>query len=524
MEPPGGRRRPDRDARRVAGPASTASGRSAARRAQGVRVCILDSGVEADHPLVGERRRARSSSTGEDDETGRRRGRREGDVCGHGTACAGIVRSLAPDVRAVQRPRARRRLHRQRRGRCSRGLRWAVEQGFDVINMSLSTTKKQFAAVLHELADSAYFRRTVLVASAHNMPVESYPWRFSSVISVGQPRGRRPADLLLRTPSRRSSSSPAASTSRSPGSAARRSARTGNSFATPHIAGICALVLAQAPGADAVPAEERALPDGRRTSEAADDDEPICARRSPPACSARRSATARSCSRSSRSRARSSARRRRRSSCSTRRRTSSSSRPSPARARRRCIGSASRPAPGIAGWVLVTRQPLVIDDVAERSALRARRRRGDRLRAEGADGGAAARTRSARSACSRCSTGRSARASRSQEMELLGPVREPGGDRARPAPARPARASGARRRGRASPVARVAERGSRRSRTSERSAGLALLASLADVSAASRSARRVPSPDPPLQVRRAPPLQVRRAGKPGSSETRVPGA
>ena len=51
--------------------------------------------------------------------------------------------------------------------------------------MSLSTTKSQFAATLHELADSAYFKRTLLVASAHNMPVESYPWRFSSVISVG---------------------------------------------------------------------------------------------------------------------------------------------------------------------------------------------------------------------------------------------------------------------------------------------------------------------------------------------------
>ena len=65
------------------------------------------------------------------------------------------------------------------------GLRWAIDQGYDVINMSLSTTKSQFTGVLHELADSAYFRRTVLVASAHNMPVESYPWRFSSVVSVG---------------------------------------------------------------------------------------------------------------------------------------------------------------------------------------------------------------------------------------------------------------------------------------------------------------------------------------------------
>ena len=45
---------------------------------------------------------------------------------------------------------------------------------------------------------------------------------------------------------------------------------------------------------------------------------------------------------------------------------------------------------GIAGWVLVTRQPLVLEDVAERPALRARRRREHRLRAARADGRAAA--------------------------------------------------------------------------------------------------------------------------------------
>src|SRR5205814_8188163 len=65
------------------------------------------------------------------------------------------------------------------------GLRHAIDLGFDVINLSLSTTKKRFSETLHELADGAYFRRTLLIAAAHNMPVESYPWRFSSVVSVG---------------------------------------------------------------------------------------------------------------------------------------------------------------------------------------------------------------------------------------------------------------------------------------------------------------------------------------------------
>src|SRR5436189_1914690 len=61
----------------------------------GVRVCILDSGVQPDHPLVGELEGAVAVSRREDgtlvvDED------TEGDLSGHGTACAGIVRALAP--------------------------------------------------------------------------------------------------------------------------------------------------------------------------------------------------------------------------------------------------------------------------------------------------------------------------------------------------------------------------------------------------------------------------------------------
>src|SRR5262249_2144687 len=124
------------------------------------------------------------------------------------------------------------------------GLRYAIEQGFEVINMSLSTTKKDYAAVLHELADSAYFQRTVLVASAHNMPVESYPWRFSSVISVGSHEQEDPfAYYYNPTP-------PVEFFARGVDvevawMGGGRLVCTGNSFATPHIAGIAALMLSK---------------------------------------------------------------------------------------------------------------------------------------------------------------------------------------------------------------------------------------------------------------------------------------
>ncbi len=211
---------------------------------EGVRVCILDSGVDASHPSVGELESAVSISIGEKDEVLAEEDT-EGDVSGHGTACAGIVRRLAPQAR-ISSVRVLGPGFTGSGTVLLGGLRYAIEQGFDVINMSLSTTKKPFASVLHELADSAYFRRTVLVASAHNMPVESYPWRFSSVISVGSHEESDPLDYFYNP------SPPVEFFGRGvnvevPWLGGRTLTVSGNSFATPHMTSICALVLSKHP-------------------------------------------------------------------------------------------------------------------------------------------------------------------------------------------------------------------------------------------------------------------------------------
>ena len=65
-------------------------------RGDGVRVCVLDSGVELDHPLVGSVARSLAVSRTADGEV-EIRDDDAGDLCGHGTACAGIIRSLAPE-------------------------------------------------------------------------------------------------------------------------------------------------------------------------------------------------------------------------------------------------------------------------------------------------------------------------------------------------------------------------------------------------------------------------------------------
>ena len=211
---------------------------------RGVRVCLLDSGVDAAHPHVGGLAESLVVSVGPDGEPVVDEDV-DGDVCGHGTACAGIIRSLAPDCSLT----SVRVLGPGWSGTGEvlvAGLRYAVEQRFDVINLSLSTTRQKFAGVLHELADTAYFRRSFLVASAHNLPVESYPWRFSSVLSVGSHEEPDPFTFFYNP------APPVEFFGRGvdvevawPGGGTMRS--TGNSFATPHLTAICALVLGKHP-------------------------------------------------------------------------------------------------------------------------------------------------------------------------------------------------------------------------------------------------------------------------------------
>jgi len=207
----------------------------------GVRVCVLDSGIELGHPLVGDIQRSVAVTKTEDgieiadDDAG--------DLCGHGTACAGIIRLLAPECELV----SVRVLGAGYTGSAAvllAGLAWAIDEGFDVINMSLSTTKKQYVDRLHELADAAYFKRAMLVASAHNMPVESFPWRFASVISVGSHENDDPYCLYANP------QPPVEFFARGLnvecawlGGGTLRA--TGNSFATPHVSGLCALILAK---------------------------------------------------------------------------------------------------------------------------------------------------------------------------------------------------------------------------------------------------------------------------------------
>ena len=205
----------------------------------GVKVAVIDSGIDASHP------RMRGGVAGGvclsiDPKGGVVCSPDFADLSGHGTACAGIIVKKAPKAELYAVRIFDRSLGTD--GRCLvAALRWAIEHGMDVVNLSLGTTDVAFRDELSEVCSEAAEAGAILVAAEHNCGVESYPALLSQVIGVtaGKVYGRygyfyRPG-ALIECVAR-------GDEQRLCWLQPREIMAGGTSFAAPHIAGIVALI------------------------------------------------------------------------------------------------------------------------------------------------------------------------------------------------------------------------------------------------------------------------------------------
>src|ERR687893_984157 len=118
----------------------------------GVKVAVIDSGIDNDHPAIAGRVRGYISFS--EAPASRQVVAREephADAFGHGTACADIIRRAAPDCELYSVKVLGARLSGKGTAFLA-GLRWAVEQRMQVINLSLGTTRQDYAGPFYELA------------------------------------------------------------------------------------------------------------------------------------------------------------------------------------------------------------------------------------------------------------------------------------------------------------------------------------------------------------------------------------
>lgn len=212
---------------------------------RGIRVGVIDSGIDNEHPAIDGHVTAWAAFRQNRDGTMEESFEPHSDLFGHGTACGDIIRRLAPDVELV----SVRVLGAMLSGKGTAfvsGLRWAIEQGVQVINLSLGTTKRDYYSIFHELADLAYFKNTVLVTAANNMPVESFPSLYSSVTSVAAHEGHDPYDFYYNPAPPVEFGAPGINIPVA-WLGGQTATVTGNSFSAPHITGLAAKILSKHP-------------------------------------------------------------------------------------------------------------------------------------------------------------------------------------------------------------------------------------------------------------------------------------
>jgi subtilisin family serine protease len=164
---------------------------------RGVRVGVIDSGIEDGHPLVGPVQQAIAVEVSDTDEVRYIEGPHE-DLYGHGTACAGIIRGLAPEVELV----SMRVLGSDLKGSAftfAYGLGWCIENGVNVVNLSLSTSNEDYAEMFYDLLDQAAYQNVLVVSAMNNERKRSIPSEFSGVFSVACCEGSDP-DRFLSSP------------------------------------------------------------------------------------------------------------------------------------------------------------------------------------------------------------------------------------------------------------------------------------------------------------------------------------
>lgn len=213
-------------------------------RGAGIRVAIVDSGVDNAHPAIAGAVKGWIEPYEADGKL-QFRTTPHADSSGHGTACAGIVLKLAPEAE-IYSIKVLGGTNSGSGAVFAAGLHWAIEHRMNVVNLSLGTTKRDFYPVLHELADTAYFRRVVLVAAANNLPVPSFPSLYASVISVASQEDPDPLHFCYNPSPPVEFSAPGIDVEVAwSGGGYLRS--TGNSFAAPHIAGLVTRLLGRHP-------------------------------------------------------------------------------------------------------------------------------------------------------------------------------------------------------------------------------------------------------------------------------------
>ncbi|MFT4045965.1 MAG: S8 family serine peptidase [Solimonas sp.] len=150
---------------------------------KGVRIAIIDSGIHPRHPHIAADTIATGVAVLTDGSIVRGT-----DVAldrlGHGTAVTAAIQEKAPG--AVCLPvRVFRDSLKTSAAALITAIRWAVDQGVDLVNLSLGSSNAAHAAIFEDVAEDAGAAGVLLVAAREAHGSSCYPGALPQVLGVG---------------------------------------------------------------------------------------------------------------------------------------------------------------------------------------------------------------------------------------------------------------------------------------------------------------------------------------------------
>lgn len=154
---------------------------------RGVKVAVIDSGIEADHPLLSKMQLVDSIGIFEEDGRVVTRSGEGFDVYGHGTAVASVVHRFAPKAE-IGSFRVLDARNLSRTAIIQAGIYEALRRGYHILNCSFGCKGlPRFVMPHKQWIDRAYVAGVHVVAACNNTDPREPEWpaHFPSVISVG---------------------------------------------------------------------------------------------------------------------------------------------------------------------------------------------------------------------------------------------------------------------------------------------------------------------------------------------------
>ena len=224
---------------------------------QGVKIAVLDSGIECSHPALGGLELT-------DDVVVTNQGLQfecvpggGHDVFGHGTAVAGIIRRLAPEAKIGSFRVLGNELDSRTALICEAAFE-ALDRGYDILNCSFGCRFKQHALQYKAWIDAAYLKGVHVVAASNNPETArpEWPGHFSSVVTVSTARAPSAMGLFYRQGSLVEFAA-AGMNLEVPWKDGSRKTVSGSSYAAPHVTALLARLLSRHPGLP--PSQAKAL-------------------------------------------------------------------------------------------------------------------------------------------------------------------------------------------------------------------------------------------------------------------------